>query len=129
MNELITFAFIGGIGVPEIIAILVVGLLLFGKRLPEVGRRAGKTFIEFKRGVRGLKDQIYDLDSLAEQEAAGEDHSYEQVIGQIDPAADDVVVEAGDENDYHDHHQYEDDHEDDDSEHVDADETNDTPKD
>ena len=123
MNELTTFAFIGGIGLPEIIAILVVGLLLFGKRLPEVGRRAGKTFIEFKRGVRGLKDQIYDLDSLAEQEAAGEDHSYEQVIGQIDPAADDIVVEAGDDDDDHYHHEY------DDSESVDADEANDTPKD
>jgi sec-independent protein translocase protein TatA len=129
MNELTTFAFIGGIGLPEIIAILVVGLLLFGKRLPEVGRRAGKTFIELKRGVRGLRDQIYDLDSLAEQEAAGEDHSYEQVIGQIDPAADDIVVEADDEDAYHDHHQNEDDHEYDDSEHADADEANDTPKD
>ena len=99
MNTPIPFAFIGGIGVPEIIAILVVGLLLFGKRLPEVGRNAGKTFMEFKRGVRGIKDQFYDLDSMADREAEEQDMGYDQVIGQIDPAADDIVVEA----DEHDH--------------------------
>ena len=117
MTEPLSFAFIGGIGVPEIMAILVVGLLLFGKRLPEVGRNAGKTFTEFKRGIRGLKDQIYDLDAMAEEEAADADLGYEQVIGQIDPAADDIVVEACDD----DHHDADDDHHDADDDHYDAD--------
>lgn len=90
------FAFIGGIGAPEILAILVVGLLLFGSRLPEVGRNAGKTFMEFKRSLRGIKDQFYDLDSMAEDEAAKPGGPEDQVIGQIDPAADDIVVSSGD---------------------------------
>ena len=34
----------------------VVGILLFGKRLPEVGRSLGKGIIEFKKGLKGLED-------------------------------------------------------------------------
>jgi len=33
------------------------GLLLFGKRLPEVGRNIGKTIIEFKRGMREVEHE------------------------------------------------------------------------
>ena len=36
----------------------VVGILLFGKRLPEVGRSLGKGIIEFKKGLKGLEDEI-----------------------------------------------------------------------
>lgn len=42
----------------EIGAILVIGLLLFGKRLPEVGRSLGKSIVEFKKGVKGIEDEI-----------------------------------------------------------------------
>ena len=34
------------------------GLLLFGKRLPEVGRSLGKGIIEFKKGLKGIGDEI-----------------------------------------------------------------------
>ena len=34
------------------------GILLFGKRLPEMGRHLGKTIIEFKRGMKGLEDEV-----------------------------------------------------------------------
>lgn len=34
------------------------GLLLFGKRLPEVGRSLGKGIIEFKKGLKGIGDDI-----------------------------------------------------------------------
>ncbi|HMS16433.1 MAG TPA: twin-arginine translocase TatA/TatE family subunit, partial [Planctomycetota bacterium] len=40
-------AFIGPIGGPEMIVILVVGLLIFGNRLPEVGRSLGRGLMEF----------------------------------------------------------------------------------
>ena len=53
-----TLAFIGGIGVPEMIILGVVGVLLFGKRLPEVGRSVGKTMTEFKRGLSGIESDI-----------------------------------------------------------------------
>lgn len=34
------------------------GLLLFGKRLPEVGRSLGKGIIEFKKGLKGIDEDI-----------------------------------------------------------------------
>lgn len=35
-----------------------IGLLLFGKRLPEVGRSLGRSIVEFKRGLKGVSDDI-----------------------------------------------------------------------
>ena len=48
---------IGGIGTVEIIVILVIGLLIFGRRLPEVGRNVGRSLVEFKKGVKGIEDE------------------------------------------------------------------------
>jgi sec-independent protein translocase protein TatA len=47
-----------GFGHTELIVILIVALLLFGRRLPEVMRNLGKGIVEFKRGVRGIEDQV-----------------------------------------------------------------------
>jgi sec-independent protein translocase protein TatA len=33
--------------------VLVIGLLLFGRKLPEVGKNLGKTIVEFKKGLSG----------------------------------------------------------------------------
>jgi sec-independent protein translocase protein TatA len=48
----------GGIGPMEMIIVGVVAVLLFGKRLPEVGRSLGKGLVEFKKGIRGIEDDI-----------------------------------------------------------------------
>jgi sec-independent protein translocase protein TatA len=42
----------------ESAVILVIGLLLFGKRLPEVGRSIGKGIVEFKKGLQGIEDDV-----------------------------------------------------------------------
>lgn len=45
-------------GPTEIVIILGLALLLFGKRLPEVGRSLGRGIVEFKKGVKGIEDEI-----------------------------------------------------------------------
>ncbi len=47
-----------GLGGQEILLLLVLGVLLFGRKLPEIGRSVGKTFVEFKKGVKGLEDEV-----------------------------------------------------------------------
>jgi len=46
------------LGAPEIIVLLIIGVLLFGRRLPEVGRYLGKGIVEFKKGIKGLEDDV-----------------------------------------------------------------------
>jgi sec-independent protein translocase protein TatA len=41
-----------GLGPMELMIVGVVAVLLFGKRLPEVGRSMGKSIVEFKKGMR-----------------------------------------------------------------------------
>ncbi|MHC4937029.1 MAG: Sec-independent protein translocase subunit TatA/TatB [Planctomycetota bacterium] len=58
-------AFPLAIGFPqggELVVILVIALLIFGKRLPEVMRSMGRGVVEFKKGVKGIEDEI-DVES------------------------------------------------------------------
>lgn len=52
-----------GIGMPELLLILLICLLVFGAaKLPEMGRALGKTVSEFKKGMKDTdtdsKDEI-----------------------------------------------------------------------
>ena len=49
-----------GIGYWEVLAILLVLLLLFGKRIPAIARAIGGSVLSFKRGLHG-GDQGDDL--------------------------------------------------------------------
>lgn len=46
------------LGTQEILVLLILGVLLFGRRLPEVGRYLGKGIVEFKKGLKGLEDEV-----------------------------------------------------------------------
>jgi len=45
-----------GLGPMELMIVGVVAVLLFGKRLPEVGRSMGKSIVEFKKGMRDSEE-------------------------------------------------------------------------
>ena len=46
------------IGPMEICIIGLLGLLIFGNRLPEVGKSLGRGIVEFKKGISGVSDEI-----------------------------------------------------------------------
>lgn len=45
------------LGLGEVLVILVVALLVFGGRLPEVGRSLGRGLVEFRKGLKGAGDE------------------------------------------------------------------------
>lgn len=47
-------------GWTEMLVIGLIAVLLFGKRLPEVGRSLGQGLVEFKKGLAGVKDEVKD---------------------------------------------------------------------
>ena len=53
-------AFFGLPGGTEIIVIGIIALLLFGSRLPKVAKSMGKSIVEFKKGIKGVQDEIED---------------------------------------------------------------------
>jgi sec-independent protein translocase protein TatA len=65
-------------GTTEWIIILIVALLLFGKRLPEIARSLGKSLTEFKKGLNEAQQ------------------TKDEVTGEIKKAKDDVINQAKD---------------------------------
>jgi TatA/E family protein of Tat protein translocase len=55
---LTALALIGSLGTTELIIIAILGLLIFGKRLPEVGKNLGKGIVEFKKGLQGVDEDV-----------------------------------------------------------------------
>jgi sec-independent protein translocase protein TatA len=64
------FAFLFGLGAPELIGLGVVGVLLFGRKLPEVGKYLGQSIVQFKKGMKGLEDEIDGGMSAAPSQAS-----------------------------------------------------------
>jgi TatA/E family protein of Tat protein translocase len=72
-----------GIGVPELIVILVVALIVLGpKRLPEVAKALGKGLSEFRRATADLTEELRGAQDLIEREARDAERATRQKVAQ-----------------------------------------------
>jgi sec-independent protein translocase protein TatA len=54
----------------------VIALLLFGRRLPEVGRSLGKGIVEFKKGLKDVGDEVQNsVNDAAKQESPEQENA------------------------------------------------------
>jgi sec-independent protein translocase protein TatA len=84
-----------GIGIPELIIVLVIVLLVFGpKRLPQLGKQLGGGMREFKDSIQGKDNDVDDADDDA---AAGRPElTRAQQADVLDPTPDATHVPVGD---------------------------------
>jgi sec-independent protein translocase protein TatA len=74
---------------PELILILGIGVLFFGKRLPEVGKSLGKGIVEFKKGLKSIDDDIETQVNAAPPAPANPNHKFDPYTGKpIQPVYD-----------------------------------------
>lgn len=59
-------AFLSAPGPMEMLVIGAIAVLLFGQRLPEVGRSLGKSIVEFKKGLRGIEEEFHSIASTVD---------------------------------------------------------------
>lgn len=57
------------LGTPELLLLCGLGILLFGKKLPEIARSLGKSVVSFKQGLQGVEDEIDQATVRAEKPA------------------------------------------------------------
>jgi sec-independent protein translocase protein TatA len=63
------------LGAPELLIFAFVMVLLFGHRLPSVMRSLGRGVVEFKKGVKGIEEDLED----GSQDAKRVEHSPKEV--------------------------------------------------
>jgi len=64
----------GGIGVPELIIVLLIVLLVFGAgKLPEIGNGLGKAIKNFKKASKDKNEVLEEFGKEEEKEETNED--------------------------------------------------------
>ena len=58
------------LGPIEMLIVMGIAVLLFGKRLPEVAKSLGKGIVEFRKGLSGAADDL-DLTSTGSSSSSG----------------------------------------------------------
>lgn len=58
------------LGPMEMMIIMGIAVLMFGKRLPEVGRSLGKGIVEFKKGLQGVEEELGDITGLGNRSSS-----------------------------------------------------------
>lgn len=78
------FAFLPSIGFQEMFVLLVIGLLLYGRNLPEAGRTLGKAVAHLRRGFVEFKQQFDRDGDLRDVKKSLQDSAKElRNIGQV----------------------------------------------
>ena len=86
-----------GIGVPELLVILVVALIVLGpKRLPEVAKALGKGLAEFRRATSDLTEELRGAQTMIERETRDATRAKQQrESGRPTPEGVEQRVDAG----------------------------------
>lgn len=64
----------------QLIIILAIGLLIFGHRLPEVGRSMGRSIVEFKKGLKNIEDEVNDASKREPRGRIESDREYREPL-------------------------------------------------
>lgn len=83
-------AFIGGLGMTEMVIIGIIAVLLFGQKLPEVARSLGKSYNDFRRGLHDMQSQIDfrgDIDNAARRSSYSSRSTYDDYDDYEEPTA------------------------------------------
>jgi sec-independent protein translocase protein TatA len=51
-----------GLSPPELMAVAVIAILLFGSKLPDVAKSLGGSYREFRRGLNDMQKQFQDVE-------------------------------------------------------------------
>ncbi len=84
------FAFLAGLGPMEIIVLVVLGVLLFVRKLPDMGRYLGKSIVEFRKGVKGLEDDVEGAGSAPQTQQPQEQMRAPQRVAATAPKFEDT---------------------------------------
>jgi sec-independent protein translocase protein TatA len=84
------------LGLFEMLMVMGVAVLLFGKRLPEVGRSLGRGIVEFKKGLNDVSHELDAGSSGAGSNPYSSGYSYGTSSRRYDekPRGDDAYTEA-----------------------------------
>ncbi len=80
-------AFISMPGPTEMIIIGIIAVLLFGRRLPEVGRSIGQGIKQFKSGLAGIEADVNTAASQPRRSSQYDDDKEEATAPKFEPPA------------------------------------------
>jgi sec-independent protein translocase protein TatA len=83
-----------GLSPMELIVIGSIAVLLFGSRLPNVARSMGKSVTEFKKGIRGIEDDMDTSSSGRRVSSSYSEDREEPTVPKFEPPTSEPQDEA-----------------------------------